>query len=161
MQAPTKKSGALSLLDRLSRLSYPVAVRLLGEEGKKLIQSGGQVDILIDEQVRLNRDTFHLSLPDADVSIALSDDARRRLRFSCTSCSRPCEHVGAAFSLILEEKTALGLAAPPREPEAVESLSDEELIRVAIAERTERAKVEKMRLRSLDPSSPWRKPTGT
>ncbi len=41
-------------------------------------------------------------------------EARNRLRFNCTACQTLCEHVGAAVSLVLEEKTALGLAAPAR-----------------------------------------------
>ncbi len=44
-------------------------------------------------------------------------------------------HIGAAFSLILDEKMALGLAAPPLERVPVESLSERELIENAI-ERT-------------------------
>jgi len=38
-------------------------------------------------------------------------------------CQGICEHVGAAFALILEEKTALGLARPPDKRPPVESLS--------------------------------------
>ena len=39
---------------------------------------------------------------------------------------------------------ALGLAAPPKPRKPIESLSEEDLIRQAIAERGERAKAEKM-----------------
>src|SRR5258708_19176281 len=47
-----------------------------------------------------------------------SPAARNRLEWCCDSCDSPCEHVGAAFSLILEEKLALGLAdAPPERSE--------------------------------------------
>ncbi|MBM4002405.1 MAG: hypothetical protein FJ295_03840 [Planctomycetes bacterium] len=34
---------------------------------------------------------------------------------SCTRCETACEHIGAVFSLILEEKMTLGLASPPRQ----------------------------------------------
>jgi hypothetical protein len=61
----------------------------------------------------------------------------------------PCEHAGAAFSLILEEKLALGLADAPPERVPVESLSEEALVAQALAEREERARTEKMRLTSL------------
>ena len=47
-----------------------------------------------------------------------------RLHWSCTACESLCEHVGAAFSLILDEKMALGLSAPPPERVPVESLSE-------------------------------------
>ncbi len=62
---------------------------------------------------------------------------------------------GAAFSLILEEKLALGLSAPPPERQPVESLSDEELVKQAIEERAERARTEKMQLKSMDKDTLW------
>ena len=52
----------------------------------------------------------------------------------------PCEHAGAAFSLILEEKLALGLADAPPERAPVESQSEEALVAQALAERKERAR---------------------
>jgi len=55
----------------------------------------------------------------------------------------PCEHAGAAFSLILEEKLALGLADAPPERAPVESQSEEALISQALAEREQRARTEK------------------
>jgi hypothetical protein len=48
--------------------------------------------------------------------------------------------MGAALSLVLEEKLSLGLSAPPPERVPVESLSEEELIVRAVAERSERAR---------------------
>ena len=57
--------------------------------------------------------------------------------------------------MILEEKTALGLAEPPPERTPVESLGEEELVAQAIAERRQRAIDEKMTLRSADPKTPW------
>ncbi|MCH8840535.1 MAG: DEAD/DEAH box helicase, partial [Planctomycetes bacterium] len=67
----------------------------------------------------------------------------------------PCEHAGAAFALMLEEKTALGLAAPPPERVPVESLSEQELVEQALADREERALKEKFRLQSTDSKKPW------
>ena len=78
--------------------------------------------------------------------ITLDAGARHRLRCTCSGCSRPCEHVGAALSLILEEKLTLGLAQAPPDPRPVEGLSEEALIEQALAERAERARVEKMRV---------------
>jgi SNF2 family DNA or RNA helicase len=60
-----------------------------------------------------------------------------------------------AFSLILEEKLSLGLSAPPPEKQPVESLNDEELIKLAIEERSERAKNEKMQLKSMNKHELW------
>lgn len=96
-----------------------------------------------------------MSFDDAVVTITLMQSARRRLQWNCTACEVPCEHVGAAFSLILEEKTALGLAAPPVERTPVESLSESELVEQALGDRLERSKTEKFRLKSADPSKPW------
>jgi len=78
-----------------------------------------------------------------------------RLHWSCTACESLCEHVGAAFSLILDEKMTLGLAAPPPERVPVESLGEQELIERAIEERRERARTERMTLKSSDPDQPW------
>lgn len=50
---------------------------------------------------------------------------------------------------------ALGLAAPPPERIPVESLSEEELVRRALAEREERSRKEKFKLQSHDPQRPW------
>ncbi len=82
-------------------------------------------------------------------------EARNRLQFNCTACQTLCEHVGAAVSLILEEKTALGLAAEPDEERPLESLSETELVEQALRDRQERASTEKFRFKSADPQRPW------
>jgi superfamily II DNA or RNA helicase len=143
------------LRDRLSRLTFRQACKLLGPEGARLIRAGGRHEIVIEEQVFQQGDLFQLRLPGATVSITLMATARDRIHWNCTACTEPCEHVGAAFSLALEEKTALGLAAPPKERTPVESMSEEELVATALAERAERAKTEKFRLMSSNPSIPW------
>ncbi|MEW6744426.1 MAG: DEAD/DEAH box helicase [Planctomycetota bacterium] len=156
LEAPTtRKSHELTLKDKLSRLTYTLACKLLGRSGKRLIAEGGRYAIDIAEHVRLGNDLFSLRLEDAVVTITLKAEARSRLHWNCTTCRRACEHVGAAFALILEEKTALGLAVPPPERVPAESLSEEELVRLALEERLERARTEKMKLRSLDPRKPW------
>ena len=87
---------------------------------------------------------------DAVVTISLRPERNQRLHFDCSACTTACAHVGAAFSLILEEKLALGLSAPPPERIPVESHSDKELVKQAIADRVARARSEKMELRSID-----------
>ncbi|MCP3978596.1 MAG: DEAD/DEAH box helicase [bacterium] len=160
--ATRKKSHKLTLKDRLSRLTYISACQLLGEHGKKLIQAGGLYDAVdFDCDVFLGDDLFRLSLPgavssrDAVVTITLMASARNRLHWSCTACETACEHVGAAFSLILEEKTALGLAEPPLEDIPLEHLGEAQLVQWALDDRAESARREKMRLKSADPSKPW------
>jgi hypothetical protein len=145
----------IKLKDKLSHLTYRQACKLLGPEGPQLIRAGGKYEIDITEQVVLKNDLFRLSLDDAVVTISLRPERNQRLHFDCSACTTACAHVGAAFSLILEEKLALGLSAPPPERIPVESLSDKELAEQAIADRVERAKSEKMELRSIDSNKLW------
>jgi superfamily II DNA or RNA helicase len=150
----TARSADLTLRDRLSRLGFVQACKLLGPEGRKLIALGGRRDVAL-AQALLDDDRFELALPDATAAIRLDDAARSRLAWSCSECDAACEHVGAAFALILEEKLALGLAAPPRERTPIESLGEEELLSLALAEREERARTERMTLRSTEPKRLW------
>ena len=151
----TKPRHRLTLKDRLSRLTFTQACKYLGDEGRQLIQQGGQLEIDLEDQVYLQGDLFRLKLSDAVVTITLKSSAKNRLHWNCTACKYPCEHAGAAFSLILEEKTLLGLAVPPPERVPVESLSEQELVQQALSEREERAQKEKFRLQSTDPKKPW------
>ena len=50
---------------------------------------------------------------------------------------------------------AIGLAAPPPEKVPIESLTDAELVEQALSERVERAKNQKMSLKSLNPDKLW------
>ena len=151
-----KKSKELTLIDRLSRLSYQQALKLLGSDAPKLLRAGDSWDFHIEEDVCLSEDLFRLKFPLAPgetesppvVTISLMDTSNGRLRWHCTACESLCAHVGAAFSFILDEKMALGLAAPPPERVPVESLSEQELIERAIAERRERARTERMIVKS-------------
>ena len=154
----TKKSSQLTLRDKLSRLNFYQASKLLGEEGSKLIQEGGKYEIDIDRQVRLSDERFELRFFDGSetvVTIRLEDSARRRIEWHCSTSNTANEKVGAAFSLILEEKMSLGLAEPPEEELPLECLNEEQLLQRAVRERKERARSEKMSLRSVDPSRPW------
>jgi len=145
----------INLKDKLSHLTYRQASKLLGPQGEKLIRQGGKYDIDLSEQVVLQRDLFQLNLGEAVVTIHLDPAKNQKLNFQCSTCTTACHHLGAAFSLILEEKLSLGLAAPPPERVPIESLSDEELVKQAISERAERAKTQKMRLKSLNPKKLW------
>ncbi len=150
-----KTSAELTLKDRLSRLSFVQAAKLLGPEGPCLIRKGGARDICIPEQVVLRDDFFCLELGDATVTITLAPHARDRLLWTCSACNGACEHAAAAFALILEEKTTLGLAAAPVERTPVESLDECALVEAAIEERRERAREERMRVVPLDPDKLW------
>lgn len=145
----------LTLKDRLSHLTYTDACKLLGPEGKRLLLQGGKYDISIDDHVVLNNTSFRLDLGDALVSIHLDPMKDKHLNFQCSACETVCKHLGAAFSVILEEKLSLGLSAPPPEKIPIESLTDEELINREIEDRMERAEKQKMKIRSNDKSMLW------
>lgn len=98
----------------------------------------------------MDANSFTLDCGESTVTLRLSDAANGRIDFSCSTCTVPCEHVGAALSLILEEKLALRLAAAPKETVPLENLSDTEMIQRALADRAERARTEKMSLSPLD-----------
>lgn len=158
----TLPGAKLTLKDKLSRLSFLEAAKLLGPEGSRLIQRNANAwDFRLDEDVFLGDDLFRLKLPVHEagqpviVTITLMADARQRLHWNCTSCTTACAHVGAAFSLILEEKLRLGLAAKPSPRVPVESLAEADLAARALADRAERAKTEKMRVEAADGSQPW------
>ncbi len=159
----TKPANRLTLKDRLSRLTYLRACKLLGPRGKQLLQQGGTYgDIDIDRHVEFRGDRFSLNLTPfrtegnrTVVTIQMAASAKDFLRLDCSACETKCEHLGAALSLILEEKLSLGLAAPPKERVPIESLSEAELLRQSLAERQERADSEKFRLRSDNSKQPW------
>ncbi len=146
----------LTLRDRLSRLTPYQAARLLGPEGDKLIIQGGKLGFnSIEENVYLGDDLFRFSVEGAVVTITLMADAKRRLNFQCDRCQGVCEHIGAAFALILEEKTVLGLARPPVERIPAESLNEADLIARALEDRQERARTERMKITSTNPKILW------
>ncbi len=144
-----------TLKDKLSHLTYQQATKLLGAQGKELLMAGGKFDIDVFEQVTLDDESFQLKLEGSIIDIRLDSLKHQRIQMTCSTCPVICDHQGAALSLILEEKMALGLAAPPPERVPVESLSEAELIDQAMSDRKERALTEKMRLVSMNPHELW------
>lgn len=154
----TAKDTRLTLKDRLAHLNYAEACKLLGAQGSRLIIAGAAYDIDISTQVQLDNQRFTLSFPQPDkarVTIQPSKRAKRRMRFQCSECTGACVHVGAALSLILEDKVALGLALAPETEPVPTDATDEELIERELEARAKRAEKEKMRVRSADTNSPW------
>src|SRR4030042_4378437 len=112
----------ITLKDRLSHLTYREACKLLGPEGERFIRQGGKYDFDIGEQVTWGDDIFRLNLGEATVTLSLQPENPKSLDFACSQCSESCEHAGAAFCLLLEEKLSLGLSAPPPEKQPVDML---------------------------------------
>jgi superfamily II DNA or RNA helicase len=155
-------SDRLSLRDRLSRLTFLDACKLLGTQGRQLIQRNANAwPITIPDDVHVGDDLFRVKFPGyggeepAIVTLTSMAEARQRIHYCCDQCETACDHVGAAFSLILEEKTALGLAAPPPERKPVASLAEEDLVAQALADRAQRAREEKMTVLAAEPAQPW------
>ena len=144
-----------TLKDKLSRLTFRQAVKLLGDEGERLLRTGGRYEIEIEDQVVLNEGMFSVSLGESVASVSLDPLRPGKLHLSCSACEGACEHLGAALSLALEEKLSLGLSAPPPERVPVESLSDDELVRLALAEREERAQAERFSVLPADETELW------
>src|SRR5687768_4693046 len=141
----TKPGRKLTLRDLLSHLSFEQAARLLGQNGKKLIIDGSKLDLGGPEDFYLGGDLVRVrypgyaDVPHAIATLTLKSDQKDRLQWNCTQCTGPCEHVGGLLSLVLENKTSLGLAAAPPERVPVESLPETELVQLALAEREKRA----------------------
>ncbi len=151
-----KENKTVSLKDKLSRLTYKQVCRLLGSNADKLLARGGQFDINIQDHVVLTNTQFQLRLPDALAAIRLSDTGKQRLLFECDKCGDPvCVHTGAAFSLLLEEKIALGLSMERPQKKPIGAMTDEEVVAMAMADRKLRAEQENMEIQSSDNSRIW------
>ncbi|MCB1095545.1 MAG: DEAD/DEAH box helicase [Verrucomicrobiae bacterium] len=153
-----KPSSKLTLKDRLSRLTLVQAEKLLGTAGKHLITEGGKIEVDPVENVFIDDDYFMIRWGGASDTATIKLDPARRghLVLQCSQCYPDmCVHLGLALSFVLEEKTFLGLATAPVERVPVESLSEKELVELALADRAKRAEEESMRVVSQDRSTPW------
>src|SRR5438445_505631 len=59
----TKPSHKLTFHDRLSRLTFDQARKLLGPEGRQLIQQGAKREVSLEQEVFLGGDLFRVSFP--------------------------------------------------------------------------------------------------
>ena len=163
MAAVSSRRKSLSFKERLSRLTWHQACRVLGDHGDELLRKGSrQFDVDPEEDVYLGGDLFRVRVKDdsvdegkAVVVLTQMSSKAKELHLHCDRCEEPCEHAGAAVMLLLEEKLMLGLAAPPDESVPLELLTREELLERAMAERKARAAGEKMTLRTMDTATPW------
>ncbi len=74
------------------------------------IMAGGRCDIDLASQVRLSRHGYRLTVGAANVVIRLDPRRPRQLAINGSRCAGACAHQGAARSLMLEERRALGPA---------------------------------------------------
>src|SRR5271154_6592582 len=108
-----KASRAPSPGDRISLPSFDEACKVLGRDGKRLLIRGGSLDASTD--VHLDDDEARMQWAPGLRSRIFFDATRGRLGAACSTCSQPCVHVAGLLSILLEQKTDLGLAAPPPE----------------------------------------------
>jgi len=159
----SKSRKRVSFRERLARLTYLQACRLLGDEGEPLLHKGAQQwDLNTEEHAYLAGDLFRVNVPDlalptqkAVVVLTQMTAKSQELHLRCDQCDVPCTHAGAALSLLLEQKLSLGLSAPPDETVPFELLTERELFERALDERRQRAAQERMTLRSGNPNLPW------
>jgi hypothetical protein len=157
----TKPSGALTMRDRMSHLTFEGACKLLGPGGKRLLLEGGALEIETPEDLRIDDHeamvVWDKSHPARHTTarLVLDPSLRSNLRSSCTACESACLHVGGLLAQILENKSALGLADPPPELPLTLSQNDAAIVEAALAERRERAETERMKIRSENETSPW------
>lgn len=152
-----KMPFAPTMRDRLSHLSFDEAAKLLGREGKTLLIRGGGLELPYPEALRIDAAEARVDWmtgPDGYWSrLFIDSTARGGIRAECSLCDHPCEHVGGLLSILLEQKSDLGLAAPPAT--VVRPSDDAALVLAALDERAKRAKAERMKIRSANPKTPW------
>ncbi|MGV3485018.1 MAG: SNF2-related protein [Planctomycetaceae bacterium] len=171
--SPRGRQGSV-FHQRLAALTYHQACQMLGDEGARLIRQGARfTDIEPDEDVFLGGDLLRIKLRDRQVeeasdaddvpefkgsvvtTMTLQSARSRQIQINCDSCDAPCHHLGAALDYLLDAKSVLGLAAPPDESVPLENLTEKELLARALDERLQRAASESMRVKGIDPSTPW------
>ena len=143
--------------DRLSHLSFAEACKILGPEGKRLLIRGASLELESPDDLRIDdreaRVSWEPGRRGLSSRVFFDPHTSGRLRVECSGCSRACVHVGGLLSILLEQKSNLGLAAPPSE--ATRPIDEQDLLAQAIEERAKRAETERMKIRSADPKAPW------
>jgi superfamily II DNA or RNA helicase len=133
-----------------------------GEDGAIRLRQGGRFEINLPRDVYLGGDLLRVNVPDPEVSggkaivtIVEMTNKPQGLQLNCEKCETRCDHIASVLGMVLDEKSTLGLSAPPDPHEPIENLTEDELVRRALADRQQRAEMERMTLRSTDPDRPW------
>ena len=161
--SPKSKKRRIGIRDRLGRLTYRGACRLMSDQdGAARLRQGGRFEINLPRDVYLGGDTLRVNVLDPElasgkaiVTIVEMTSKPKGLHLHCDQCEIRCDHIAAVLGMVLDDKMSLGLSAPPDPSEPVEHLTEEELLRRTLADRELRAHSEPMTLRSIDPKRPW------
>ncbi len=148
---------------RLGALTHYQACQMLGEDGgDKLRHAYKEFEIDFDRDVFLGGDLFRVRVNDPGVSggvaiatLTLQSARAKQIQSNCDKCETSCLHLAASLGYLLEAKSVLGLAAPPDESVPLENLTADELQHRALAEREQRARDERMTVRSTDKDAAW------
>ncbi len=84
----------MNLQDILSHLSYREACKLLGPEAERLIRQGGRYEIDVGEQVTWGDNLLTVRVDGAAVTFSLTSERPKSLLFTCSRCTKACEHLG-------------------------------------------------------------------
>ena len=131
--AKASRRRRMGIRDRLGQLTYHGACRLLSQDddGPARLRRGGKYEIVLPRDARFLADSFRVNVPDeeqptgfAEVIMVEMTNKPKGLHLTCTGCETMCDHVAAALALVLDEKSTLGLAAPPDPTEALENLTE-------------------------------------
>ena len=163
MDKKPSRKRRIGIRDRLGQLTYRSACRLMGDEdGEARLRQGGRFEIDLPNDVYLGGDTLRVTVPDPElpaqqaiVTVVEMTNKPKGLHLQCEQCQTRCDHIAAVLGMVLDDKLTLGLSAPPDPSEPIENLTEDELLRRALADRQDRAATERMTLRSLDPDEPW------
>lgn len=158
-----KKSKDLTLHDILSQLTIQQAQKCLGLEVAKLLPKVSIWEVDINEQVIFLKNLFQVTFPASPelsqttvVKITQHPAHKDQLAIVCDAEGEDGKlAMAAAFSLLLEDKFALGLSAEPNADLPWELMSEQELDARALAERQKRSEEEIMRIKAEDASMPW------
>lgn len=111
------------------------------QEGKSLLRRGTKHDINLPRDVRFVGDTLRVNIADAslgrsaEVTFVEVPASPRGLHVNCNCCPTRSSHIAAALNLVLDKQLALGLSAPPDPNDPLAKLTEEELVRRALADR--------------------------
>lgn len=158
-----KKSKDLTLHDILSQLTMQQTQKCIGLDTAKLLPKVSTWEIEIAEQVVFLKNLFQVSFPPSPelsapvvVKITQHPAHKDQLAIACDATGEDrALAIAATFSLLLEEKFALGLSAEPVVDVPWELMSEQELDARALAERQKRAEEEIMRIKATDTTTPW------
>lgn len=158
-----KKSKDLTLHDILSQLTIQQAQKCLGLETAKLLPKVSSWEVDIAEQVVFLKNLFQVSFPPSPdlsqavvVKVTQHPAHKDQLAITCNAAGEQgMLATAAAFSLLLEDKFALGLSAEPNADLPWELMSEQELDARALAERQKRSEEEVMRIKVADANTPW------